>query len=297
MEELDDMTPFGEKEERRRVFWSLYLLERLVSCGRGRPPSIMDSSCQLLQLPCHEEAWESKIEENAPTLTVVRHRRLTDNETLSPSGMMIAAASLLSQCAQYMLQKQSIGPEDEPWHPKSRHATLVSDLMFLETQIKLNEPIEVAFKEFRQSDGLTKQHAASALVSSRLLFYLCQCLVFHPFLLREFMAPAHSHAPKTFWSHAKETSRSASDDMVDLVHRANEAGCILVTSFSGYCLTVAATIQALQATVEIPDGASPSLVRFQQCLVTLESLCKYWSSATVMVGHHISRIRICEAHY
>jgi hypothetical protein len=183
-----------------------------------------------------------------------------------------------------MLQKQSISRDEVPWNPKSEHANLVSDLMFLETQIQLNKPIEVAFKESCELEGFLNQHAASALVSSRLIFYLCQCLVFHPFLLRELTSSTDIHVPKAFWSHAKETSRSASNDMIDLTDRANEAGYMVVTSFSGYCLTVAATIQALQATVEIAEGASPSLVRYQHCLATLESsLCKYWGSSKIMV--------------
>jgi Fungal specific transcription factor domain len=45
---------YADQGERRRVFWSVYLFDCLVSCGRGRPPAILDASCQL-QLPCDEQ--------------------------------------------------------------------------------------------------------------------------------------------------------------------------------------------------------------------------------------------------
>lgn len=32
-----------EREEHRRVFWSVYLLDKLVSCGRARPPAVLNA--------------------------------------------------------------------------------------------------------------------------------------------------------------------------------------------------------------------------------------------------------------
>ncbi|KAH7000789.1 fungal-specific transcription factor domain-containing protein [Ilyonectria destructans] len=53
---LDCPTSIGvaEKEERRRVFWSVYMLDRLASCARARPPAVLEASCHL-SLPCDEQ--------------------------------------------------------------------------------------------------------------------------------------------------------------------------------------------------------------------------------------------------
>lgn len=55
--------------------------------------------------------------------------------------------------------------------------------------------------------------------------------------------------PKAFWTLAEGNLRAASVSMVDLVLQASQAGCIMINIFSEYFLTMAATIQALQATV------------------------------------------------
>ncbi|KAJ5110309.1 hypothetical protein N7532_002954 [Penicillium argentinense] len=134
MEEPDATLPASEKEEHRRTFWSIYLLESLVLCGRYRPPAILDGTF-LLKLPCNEQAWHSNVEERTPTLNDFCNHRIPENQNLGPFAMVIMAASLLSRCAQYALQKQPIGSDEPPWHPKSGHAAIVSSMMFLEEQL------------------------------------------------------------------------------------------------------------------------------------------------------------------
>ncbi|KAL0938604.1 C6 transcription factor [Colletotrichum truncatum] len=45
------------KEERRRVFWLLYCLDRHLSLSHNRPLRILDSSCQVY-VPLDDEIWE-----------------------------------------------------------------------------------------------------------------------------------------------------------------------------------------------------------------------------------------------
>jgi hypothetical protein len=43
MHEPDASMNYIEQEERRRVFWSVYLLDKLISCGRARSPAILNA--------------------------------------------------------------------------------------------------------------------------------------------------------------------------------------------------------------------------------------------------------------
>lgn len=79
----------------------------------------------------------------------------------------------------------------------------------------------------------------------------------------------------------------ASDEIINLVQQASEVGCTPTACFSGYCVTIAATVQALQTTGEIVMGISLAAERLQKCIEHLEMLGKYWHSATVMVGQSI----------
>ena len=47
MVEPDSDLPLIQQEERRRVFWSFYLCDKLISCGRERPAALADDQCKL----------------------------------------------------------------------------------------------------------------------------------------------------------------------------------------------------------------------------------------------------------
>jgi hypothetical protein len=47
MVEPDRDLPPAQQEERRRVFWSFYLCDKMISCGRERPAVILDDHCKV----------------------------------------------------------------------------------------------------------------------------------------------------------------------------------------------------------------------------------------------------------
>ncbi|KAL2846380.1 fungal-specific transcription factor domain-containing protein [Aspergillus pseudoustus] len=283
-EEAEVPLSLSEKEERRRVFWSLYLLERLLSCGRCRPPAILDLTCSL-QLPSDEDNYYANMEEPTPTLLAIYTNSTGQSPRLSASGAVIVTASLLSQCAQYMLHKQHISHGNVPWHPQSQHSALVPRMMQLEAQLGTSEPLEDVLRARCYEPGIVDQSISGPLVFSRLLFYLCQCLAWHPFLLREQMFVAQILPPKLFWNQVKEMSLNASNDMLDLIHRAKQAGCMLISSFSGYCATVAATIQALHYSSRTPREDVCSETWYQHCSHHLRWLSGYWQNSVTMVSN------------
>lgn len=67
MKEPKATLPAIEQEERRRAFWSIFLLDRLVSCGQGRPPAISDEDC-LVQLPCDQRTFRNGLLKETVTL-------------------------------------------------------------------------------------------------------------------------------------------------------------------------------------------------------------------------------------
>jgi hypothetical protein len=58
MMEPDPAMSYIDQEERRWVFWSIYILDKLCSCGRGRPAALADAQF-LIQLPCDEESFRN----------------------------------------------------------------------------------------------------------------------------------------------------------------------------------------------------------------------------------------------
>ena len=58
MLESDPDLPPIQQEERKRVFWSFYIADKLISYGHERPPAVLDGSCKI-QLPCDELAFRA----------------------------------------------------------------------------------------------------------------------------------------------------------------------------------------------------------------------------------------------
>ncbi|KFY72243.1 hypothetical protein V499_07610 [Pseudogymnoascus sp. VKM F-103] len=67
MMEPDSSLSYADQEERRRVFWSIYLLDKFCSCGRTRAAAITDAQCRV-QLPCDEATFENGEWKKTPTL-------------------------------------------------------------------------------------------------------------------------------------------------------------------------------------------------------------------------------------
>ncbi|TKW58320.1 hypothetical protein CTA1_12159 [Colletotrichum tanaceti] len=92
MEEPSELLPPAEQEERRRCFWSVYLLDKLVSLGRGRHLAILDESCHV-QIPCDEPTFRSGCWGRGEPVTL--HQLLdwkTDNSVVR-DGFLLAMMS------------------------------------------------------------------------------------------------------------------------------------------------------------------------------------------------------------
>jgi hypothetical protein len=168
---------FEIQEERRRVFWSLYLLDRLASCGRGRPISISESSCQL-QLPCDEDSWKNNTPCSTANLAQLSQQHSFSPTENSPLATVLLLANLLGRAARFMLQ----GVDDSnnnvpPWDHRSELAAMQSNLTYLEPSLSRGVPLEQIVLQNFAVNGRIDQSALAPLVFSQTLFHLCYCVL------------------------------------------------------------------------------------------------------------------------
>ncbi|KIW85127.1 hypothetical protein Z517_00516 [Fonsecaea pedrosoi CBS 271.37] len=235
----------ADQEERRRVFWSLYLLDKLVTCGRAQPPAILDASCQL-QLPCSEVAWRAGLEQKTLNLQQLFSRTGSNPVAYDagPFTNVIAMAYTLSRAAQYMLQQFNMQSQEPPWDANSEFAGIQSDLLYLESRLEMHKsPTEVMAGH--TVDGEIDQQSAGPAIFSRALFHLCYCLLHHPLLLRRRLESCHIPGPSSFLSRAFDTAWEHSKRLTLLLQEARYSGATTRASFFGYCTVVAGTIVAL----------------------------------------------------
>ena len=278
--------PNTEQEERRRVFWSVYLLDRLVSCGRGRPPAIIDASCHL-QLPCENDLWKRGIWRKTLSLDQMTDRTLIMPEKQGYFAHLIAVAHIMGRCAQYMMQEYNIRSPHPLWESGSDFAAIESDLLHAETYLELDSSLGEILQAHMTDEAMVDHQTMGPIIYSRALFHLCHCLLYHPFLLRRRLQACFNRPPASFLSRAFGTSWQHAQDMIQLIQDSRNRGCLFNSSFGGYCLTVAGSVLALWAH-QAGDRHLLASSLLRETITYVDDIGHYWPNVKAMVCNRSS---------
>ncbi len=288
---LDTATqlPYVEQEERRRVFWSVYFLDRLVSCGRSRPPAIVDASCQL-QLPCEEAIWKEGLWCKTPSLDEITNRSHELPRRHSPFAQLIAISQILGRSSQYMLQEYNIRSPHPPWDPSSDFAALESDLLYFGASLEIRRSAKEVLSPHISMHGIVDYHNTGPILFSRALYHLAYCLLNHPFLLRRRIDTCRSPAPVSFLSRSFDSGWLHAQQLMQFIKEARDLGCSFHSSSSGYCLTVAGSILALRTYDSDPSTREKAQNLLDEVLGYLDAISHHWNnvSSMVRIPAHIS---------
>lgn len=274
--------PYAEQEERRRVFWSVFLLDRLVSCGRGRPPAIVDASCHL-QLPSDEPIWRSGLWTKTQSLDEMANRTLPVTQRQGAFARVIAIAQILGRSAQFMLQDSNIRNLHPPWDPSSEFAAMESDLLHFEAYLDIQLPVKDVLAPHISAEGVVDSQSTGPIIFSRALFHLCYCLLNHPFLLRRRIDTCRNLAPMSFMKRSSDLAWHHAQQMMALIREARKCGCSFHSSSSGYAVTVAGSIIALRTYDSDPQVFEKAQVLLDEALLYLDTVGQHWSNVITMV--------------
>ncbi|KAJ3560206.1 hypothetical protein NPX13_g9383 [Xylaria arbuscula] len=280
---MDSSTDFSyvDQEERRRVFWSLYLLDRIVSCGRARPPAILEASCQL-QLPCGEKEWREGRQQVTDTLDQLSDKMFLQKESHGPFALVIIMAYILSRAAQYMLQEYNARSRYPPWDPNSDFASICSDLLYIESSFDIGKPVEYLISEELNDAADIDYGSVNPMIFSRALFHLCHCLLNHPFLLRHRLDALDTRAPSSFLARAFDFGRGCAKRLTQLLSGAASSGPFIYAPFYGYCAVVAGSIQALYLDSTNESIRLEAVDCVQENLTILKKIGSFWINVSVM---------------
>ncbi|KAE8373930.1 hypothetical protein BDV26DRAFT_54402 [Aspergillus bertholletiae] len=284
MHEPDMSLSVVEQEERRRTFWSVYLLDRLISCGRSRPLVIQDLDCQV-QLPCDEEAFRS--EHRQPTQTL--HHLLSWNTEVvkrpSPFALVILLASIFGKCTRYVYGNRDTS-EIPPWDARSEYSAILSSLLLFESHAGIrNASVSEMLVGGNGPNGAIDQQDLGHQIFAHTLYHLCHCLLNHPFVLHQCLKPYGPKAPHSFTSRALQTGLEHATLLVDLLCEVSQAGALVQSSFYAYCIAVAGAINSVASHVDdlnVPGGAESMLRHFERSLDVLDGLASLWGHAVNM---------------
>lgn len=261
MNEPDAALPVLEREERRRLFWSVYILDKLLSCARDRPPALLDHHCRL-RLPRDEHDPQ----DTSSDMPLLRQVNSPDAPALeSAFGLAVAITSILAACFQQMRLD-----EPEP-HALPGRCTHVSDLAATQSRLLLFEVNHGPGEDFKHLlssrvlglDGTLDPRRAGHIVYTYAAFGLCYLLLNHPLALRRNLDTGGKPLKAGFLQRCLHICTTFSLYLVSVLRDAQDLGVVLCSPFYSYCLTIAAGVLVLQ----IQAGSHP---RDAQLLVDLE---------------------------
>lgn len=223
-----------ERESRRRLFWSCYLLDRFMACGSKRPSLIADKTI-LLRLPC----WSP----NSATLPIegeffqngsnLQYFQGAGKRAQGSSGMLIDISRILGVTSRYLAAGGVKGDSHFPWHSLSNLSKIRQEL---DTWASGAQDV------FSSLDTLFGQPDSTALVLSKLIYHLVHCLIYRPFLPIDLSELAGTGQHQSWQIEATNMCFLHANAIAELVELGKQAASIEWPAFVGYCICTAGTV-------------------------------------------------------
>ncbi|KAK9438397.1 hypothetical protein VB005_07957 [Metarhizium brunneum] len=280
--EPDPSLPPWQQEERRRVFWSVYLLDKFVSCGRSHPPAILDMDCTLA-LPCSEEAFRMETPTKLPTIALVKDlpSNMAELVRLDDFAILVLMCSALSLTVRETFQQNA--SKIPPWDCRSNFAQISSILMTFENihttgADHLGPYISARFGTY---EGFDRQRVGH-FIWARAVYHLCGSLLCHPVSLRRYRKSQGASFPTTFARELLDRCREHATQLSNMLETLRSAGCCARGSFLGYVATCAASVHHIFALSPTPHIAARANACLEMCLGFLEHLPARWPNYGMM---------------
>lgn len=223
-----------ERETRRRLFWTCYLLDRFMACGSKRPCLAGDKTI-LLKLPC----WSP----NPASLPIegeffqsgsnLQYLQGNGKKSQGSSGMLIDISRILGITNRYLAAGGVKGDSHFPWHSLSNLSKIRQDL-----DIWASGTEDV----FSSLDTLFGQTDSTVLVLGKLVYHLIHCLIYRPFLPIDLAELAGNGQHQSWQIEATNMCFLHANAIAELVELGKQTATIEWPAFVGYCICTAGTV-------------------------------------------------------
>ncbi|KAF4629625.1 hypothetical protein G7Y89_g8520 [Cudoniella acicularis] len=223
-----------EKETRRRLFWTCYVMDRFTSCGSKRPSLLADKSI-LLKLP----AWSP----NPNSLSIegeffqigsnLQYHGGSGKKCQGSSGMLIDIVRILGITNRYLAAGGVKGDSHFPWHSLSNLSKIRQDL-----DVWASGTHDV----FSSVDNLFGQPDSTTLVLSKLVYHLIHCLIYRPFLPIDLAELAGTGQHQSWQIEATNLCFLHANAIAELVELGKQSAAVEWPAFVGYCICTAGTV-------------------------------------------------------
>ncbi|KAH4893896.1 hypothetical protein HBI80_240560 [Parastagonospora nodorum] len=264
------VTP-AEREGRRRLFWSCYLMDRFSATGSKRPSLVADE-CIVLRLPSwqlHPGAMPLE-GDYFPSGCNLQYLGGAGKGGQGSMGMLIGIARILGITNRYLAAGGVKGDSHFPWHS-------------LSTLSKIRQELDIWASDtqdtFTSIEALFGQPDSVILVLSKLVYHLIHCLIYRPFLPVDLAELSSTSQHQPWQIEATNLCFLHANAIAELVEIGGASSIIDWPAFVGYCLSTAGTIHVHGAHYPGREGEvfSVSAEFLSREMQQLSELCCIWA--------------------
>lgn len=226
--------PSTEKEMRRRLFWTCYMMDRFAACGSKRPSLIADKSI-ILRLPSwspHQGSLpvESDFFKAAPNTQYSTDFRRRGQSSL---GLLIDIVRILGVTNRYLANGGVKGDSHFPWHSLSNLSKIRSELDMWATGTQ---------DILSSIENLFNQPESTTLLLSKLVYHLIHCLIYRPFLPIDLAELRGTGQHQSWQIEATNLCFLHANAISELSELGRSSNMIEWPGFVGYCICTAGSV-------------------------------------------------------
>jgi len=223
-----------ERELRRRLFWSCFLLDKFMACGSKRPCLVSDNTI-LLRLPSWTPSPVSMPIDGDffQSSSNVQYLQGTGKKTQGSNGMLIDICRILGVTNRYLAAGGVKGDSHFPWHSLSNLSKIRQDL-----DVWASGTADI----FSSLEALFGHAESTVLMLCKLIYHLIHCLIYRPFLPVDLSELSGTGQHQSWQIEATNLCFLHANAIAELVEFGKQAASIEWPAFVGYCICTAGTV-------------------------------------------------------
>lgn len=269
-------------ERKRRIFWSLQLLEQ----SYGRQSGLLSISPEIWRPPYSVSTGDHAGFDHRPTLPG-DYLGCTPptvpgiwNTSVHLGWIWSRARRYLSECAQNILK--------EPWRHDSTYAMVFSDFMDTENRIPICHRYDsVKFYERKVEELKTNRDYWAPWLKEQFTYHAIPLVLNHPFL---YIVGAQHNSnlaiPNTFWRRSSELALLHSTWIVRIIDMILDKQVPLVDPFFAHIAAIAATVHLYYCCAADARLKHKSNTDFAKCRRFLKSFLRFSAACRILVCFH-----------
>jgi hypothetical protein len=280
--ELDEGKFTAELEERRRVFWSIHLLNQQYA----------PHSMQLDMLrDIHSPKYMAANSDSSREMGMKPPQNPQENGAFTSRGgiwvYMVQLSSLWSEVQHYVSHCAS-GDTTPPWSVDSGYSIIGAHLMDIETKFPTSHRYDsVRFQEQSQAELNRDRGYWSPWLYLQFTYHAVHSVLNHPFLYSwRPQQSAQLAVPNTFWKTSAELALIHTTWTVRLIDMVAEKEYQLSDPFLGHAVAIAATVHLYYCRAADQLVRESAQRKLDTCTRFLSDLASKWPRIQSLVSLH-----------